>query len=68
MVAEDRAAHVARQLVAELWTLSSRTGDNVKEFFFRVAALTFDFAVQREIDSQENFTKIGTDLVSKYSS
>lgn len=43
-------------------------GENVKEFFFRAVALTFEAAILREIDtSSDGPTKqIGNDLISKY--
>lgn len=41
-------------------------GDNVVDFFFRAAALTFDAAVLREVESGPSHPRqIGNDLVSK---
>ena len=45
---EAAAQEVAAELGAELWMVSSRTGDNVGQMFRRMAALTFNSLVTRE--------------------
>ncbi|XP_075217969.1 ras-related protein Rab-34-like [Lycorma delicatula] len=42
------ASKEARRLGAELWVVSSNTGENVKEMFHRMAALAFDAGITRE--------------------
>ncbi|KFW86456.1 Ras-related protein Rab-34, partial [Manacus vitellinus] len=39
---EKDALKVAQEMQAEYWAVSSLTGENVRDFFFRVAALTFE--------------------------
>lgn len=62
---EQNAVEIANSLGAEFWAVSSKTGENVKEFFFRAVALTFEAAILREIDtSGAGPTKqIGNDLI-----
>ncbi|XP_064612149.1 ras-related protein Rab-34-like [Liolophura sinensis] len=61
---ESHAVKVANELEAEFWGVSSKTGDNVVNFFFRAAALTFDAAVLREVESGPSHPRqIGNDLV-----
>ncbi|XP_037123289.1 ras-related protein Rab-34a isoform X2 [Syngnathus acus] len=47
---ERDALQVAREMRAEYWALSSLTGENVKEFFFRVASLAFENNVLAELE------------------
>ncbi|XP_014354518.1 ras-related protein Rab-34 [Latimeria chalumnae] len=47
---EKDAIKVAKEIKAEYWALSSLTGDNVKDFFFRVASLTFEASVLAELE------------------
>ncbi|XP_061637694.1 ras-related protein Rab-34a isoform X2 [Phyllopteryx taeniolatus] len=47
---EQDALQVAQEMRAEYWTLSSLTGENVKEFFFRVASLAFEINVLAELE------------------
>ncbi|XP_065341276.1 ras-related protein Rab-34-like [Cloeon dipterum] len=62
---EAKAAQMSRELGAELWLLSSCTGDNVLDFFFRLAALNFDRSISRELEMiTARETKFGFDLVS----
>ncbi|NWV43303.1 RAB34 protein, partial [Grantiella picta] len=42
---ENDALKVAQEMQAEYWAVSSLTGENVRDFFFRVAALTFENSV-----------------------
>lgn len=48
---EKEAVRVAQDLKAEYWCVSSKTGEMVKEFFFRVAALSFEQVILKEIES-----------------
>ncbi|KAM9811299.1 LOW QUALITY PROTEIN: ras-related protein Rab-34a [Syngnathus typhle] len=47
---ERDALQVAGEMRAEYWALSSLTGENVKEFFFRVASLAFENNVLAELE------------------
>nr|KAF6416900.1 RAB34, member RAS oncogene family [Molossus molossus] len=47
---ERDAIKVAQEMKAEYWAVSSLTGENVREFFFRVAALTFEANVLAELE------------------
>ncbi|EQB78396.1 ras-related protein Rab-34 isoform 1 [Camelus ferus] len=47
---EKDALKVAQEMKAEYWAVSSLTGENVREFFFRVAALTFEANVLAELE------------------
>ncbi|XP_048468317.1 ras-related protein Rab-34-like [Rhincodon typus] len=47
---EKDAIKIAKEIKAEYWAVSSLTGANVKEFFFRVASLTFEANVLAELE------------------
>lgn len=47
---EKRAKDIAESLEAEYWSVSSKSGENVQEFSFRIVSLTFDAAVMRELE------------------
>uniref|UniRef100_A0A8C5GVT8 Ras-related protein Rab-36 n=1 Tax=Gouania willdenowi TaxID=441366 RepID=A0A8C5GVT8_GOUWI len=47
---ERDALDLANEISAEYWAISSLTGENVKEFFFRVAALAFETNVLAELE------------------
>ncbi|XP_022085838.1 ras-related protein Rab-34-like [Acanthaster planci] len=51
--AEERGFKMAQQIQAEYWVVSSLTGENVTDFFFRVACITFNAAVSREVDDMD---------------
>ncbi|XP_044286509.1 ras-related protein Rab-34 [Varanus komodoensis] len=55
---EKDALKVAKEMQAEYWAVSSLTGENVREFFFRVAALTFEGSVTAELE-KSNARRIG---------
>ncbi|XP_074016631.1 ras-related protein Rab-34 isoform X3 [Numenius arquata] len=55
---EKDALKVAQEMQAEYWAVSSLTGENVRDFFFRVAALTFESSVLAELE-RSNARKIG---------
>ncbi|XP_059829266.1 ras-related protein Rab-34a isoform X3 [Hypanus sabinus] len=47
---EKDAIKIAKEMKAEYWAVSSLTGENVNEFFFRVASLTFEANVLAELE------------------
>ncbi|NXF52718.1 RAB34 protein, partial [Oceanites oceanicus] len=55
---EKDALKVAQEMQAEYWAVSSLTGENVRDFFFRVAALTFESSVLAELERSSS-RKIG---------
>ncbi|KAM4700607.1 ras-related protein Rab-34 isoform 2-T3 [Discoglossus pictus] len=55
---EKDALKVAKEMQAEYWSVSSLTGENVKEFFFRVASATFESSVLAELE-KTNARRIG---------
>ncbi|XP_013925495.1 PREDICTED: ras-related protein Rab-36 isoform X1 [Thamnophis sirtalis] len=62
---ERDAIHLANEMQAEYWSVSAKTGENVKDFFFRVAALAFERSVLMELEKSCNrLLPIGTgDLI-----
>uniref|UniRef100_A0A4X2KNU5 Ras-related protein Rab-36 n=1 Tax=Vombatus ursinus TaxID=29139 RepID=A0A4X2KNU5_VOMUR len=50
---EKDAVKMAQEMKAEYWAVSSLTGENVREFFFRVAALTFEANVLAELEKTD---------------
>lgn len=48
---ESQAIRIANEISAEYWSLSAKTGKNVEEFFHRVAILTFEATIKREINA-----------------
>nr|XP_009303483.1 ras-related protein Rab-36 isoform X1 [Danio rerio] len=57
---ERDAVKIAAEMNAEFWSVSSKTGENVQEFFFRVAALAFEDAVMKDLESgTTSSTQIG---------
>lgn len=63
---ELEAVEMAKSLGAEYWSTSALTGDNVKKFFFRVAALAFENSVLKESEQRSASKLGGGDLVRKY--
>lgn len=50
---------------AEYWAVSSKTGDGILELFTRIAALSFDATVLRELKNNNiEKTPIGSGLIS----
>lgn len=47
---EQDAIKLAQEIKAEYWAVSSLTGENVQEFFFRVASLAFEANVLAELE------------------
>ncbi|NXQ99968.1 RAB34 protein, partial [Sagittarius serpentarius] len=63
---EKDALKVAQEMQAEYWAVSSLTGENVRDFFFRVAALTFESSVLAELE-RSSARKIGDRISSNES-
>ncbi len=49
---EEEAVAFAKEVNAEYWPVSSLTGQNVNEFFFRVASVLFNRSINDELDQQ----------------
>lgn len=49
---EAEAVEFARQINAEYWPISSLTGQNVNEFFFRMTSVLFNRSINDELDQQ----------------
>ncbi|XP_074146868.1 ras-related protein Rab-36 isoform X4 [Sminthopsis crassicaudata] len=47
---EMDAVQLANEMQAEYWSVSAKTGENVKAFFTRVAALAFEQSVLQELE------------------
>ncbi|KAL1771865.1 ras-related protein Rab-36 isoform X1 [Sigmodon hispidus] len=50
--AEAEAVHLANEMQAEYWSVSAKTGENVKAFFSRVAALAFEQSVLQDLEKR----------------
>ncbi|XP_059200813.1 ras-related protein Rab-36 [Centropristis striata] len=48
---EKDATRIATEMNAEFWAVSSKTGENVQGFFFRVAALAFEKCVLKDMEN-----------------
>ncbi|XP_034647460.1 ras-related protein Rab-36 isoform X3 [Trachemys scripta elegans] len=54
------AIRFANEMQAEYWSVSAKTGENVKEFFSRVAALAFEQSMLKELEkSNGRMAQIG---------
>ncbi|KAG8455844.1 hypothetical protein GDO86_001877 [Hymenochirus boettgeri] len=53
---EQDAVRVAMELQAEYWSVSAKTGEDVKDFFFRVAALAFEQSMKKELEKNRDST------------
>ncbi|CAL8280706.1 unnamed protein product [Arctogadus glacialis] len=47
---EQEAVRLSEELKAEYWAVSAKSGDGVKNFFFRMASLTFEANVLAELE------------------
>ncbi|XP_077776709.1 ras-related protein Rab-36 isoform X3 [Podarcis muralis] len=57
---EQDAIHLANEMQAEYWSVSAKTGENVKGFFSRVAALAFEKSMLMELEkSSSRMAQIG---------
>uniref|UniRef100_A0A8D0KTU6 Ras-related protein Rab-36 n=1 Tax=Strix occidentalis caurina TaxID=311401 RepID=A0A8D0KTU6_STROC len=55
------AIRFANEMQAEYWSVSAKTGENVKEFFSRVAALAFEQSMIKELEKTAGrMAQIGT--------
>ncbi|ELW49655.1 Ras-related protein Rab-36 [Tupaia chinensis] len=52
--AEAEAVHLANEMQAEYWSVSAKTGENVKAFFSRVAALAFEQSVLQDLEKHSS--------------
>ncbi|NWZ50314.1 RAB36 protein, partial [Haliaeetus albicilla] len=50
------AIRFANEMQAEYWSVSAKTGENVKEFFSRVAALAFEQSMIKELEKTAGHT------------
>ncbi|XP_047920080.1 ras-related protein Rab-36 isoform X2 [Anser cygnoides] len=58
---EIDAIRFANEMQAEYWSVSAKTGENVNEFFFRVAALAFEQSMIKELEkTMGHVAQIGT--------
>lgn len=63
---ELEAIKMAYDINAEYWPVSARTGENVTKFFRRLAALAFDYGVQRAMETNASLLQPnGNSLLSK---
>ena len=60
---ELRGKELAGHLQAEYWSCSSKTRENVKEFFFRLASLTFETTMLKELEPSAQSRQIGSSLI-----
>ncbi|XP_050976483.1 ras-related protein Rab-36 isoform X1 [Labeo rohita] len=56
---ERDAIKIAAEMNAEFWAVSSKTGENVQEFFFRVAALAFEDSILKDLETGTSTAHIG---------
>lgn len=49
---EKDAIKMALEMEAEFWAVSSKTGENVRGFFFRVAALAFESCILKDVENK----------------
>lgn len=55
---ERDALKLAQEIGAEYWAVSSLTGENVNEFFSRVASLGFENSILAELEEKESTTQM----------
>ncbi|XP_072809244.1 ras-related protein Rab-36 isoform X6 [Vicugna pacos] len=51
---EVEAVRLANEMEAEYWSVSAKTGENVKAFFSRVAALAFERSVLQDLERRSS--------------
>ncbi|CAN0336105.1 unnamed protein product [Lampetra fluviatilis] len=57
---ESDAIKIAKEMKAEYWSVSAKTGDGIKDFFFRIAAQAFEDCLLKELERpQAPSAKIG---------
>ncbi|KAF0885881.1 RAB36 protein, partial [Crocuta crocuta] len=52
--AEVEAVRLANEMQAEYWSVSAKTGENVKAFFSRVAALAFEQSILQDLERRSS--------------
>lgn len=60
---EEDATKIARRLDAEYWSVSAKTGENVRQMFFRVSALAFVKCLTRELQENPSEKPVSGDFV-----
>uniref|UniRef100_A0A9J8A9P5 RAB34, member RAS oncogene family b n=1 Tax=Cyprinus carpio carpio TaxID=630221 RepID=A0A9J8A9P5_CYPCA len=60
---EQEAVRLAEEIRAEYWAVSALSGEGVRDFFLRVASLTFEATVLSELE--RNNSRQASDIVSK---
>lgn len=64
---EQSAIKISKQLKAEYWAVSSKTGENVTAMFYRIAALSFNEYIKKEVKHNRNGHKVcDSDLICMY--
>ncbi|XP_029030188.1 ras-related protein Rab-34 [Betta splendens] len=58
---EQEAIRLSEEIRAEYWAVSAKSGDSVRDFFFRVASLTFEANVLSELE--KSGTRHGADVI-----
>ncbi|XP_065054501.1 ras-related protein Rab-36-like isoform X2 [Rhopilema esculentum] len=53
----SEAKAMSKEMNAEYWEVSSKSGKNIKELFLRVAAICFDQAMLKELEKKEKKTE-----------
>uniref|UniRef100_A0A673IF57 RAB34, member RAS oncogene family b n=1 Tax=Sinocyclocheilus rhinocerous TaxID=307959 RepID=A0A673IF57_9TELE len=61
---EQEAVRLSEEIRAEYWAVSALSGESVRDFFLRVASLTFEATVLSELE--RNKSRQGRDIVSKF--
>uniref|UniRef100_A0A3B3SST6 RAB34, member RAS oncogene family b n=1 Tax=Paramormyrops kingsleyae TaxID=1676925 RepID=A0A3B3SST6_9TELE len=51
---EQEAIKLAEEIKAEYWAVSALSGESVRDFFFRVASLTFEASILAELEKTES--------------
>lgn len=65
---QHSAVKISKQLNAEYWAVSSKTGENITSMFYRIAGLSFNEYIKKEIQPNDITSKeiVGSDVVCKY--
>lgn len=61
------ASYIANNIKAELWIVSSKTGDSVTDLFQRIGGMAFESYVYQLIDEEKDKRKMSMDqFLSKF--
>ncbi|XP_061127661.1 ras-related protein Rab-34-like isoform X6 [Syngnathus typhle] len=60
---EEEAVRMSEEIRAEYWAVSAKSGDGVRDFFLRVASLTFEANVLAELE--KSAARDGADVISE---